>query len=420
MTTLLFKEEIKWFWYNDSAWVAYTQAQIDDFEAAYAKKPGEIKVDNDRFIDLKLTHTEIVNNFSGINDKDLIGIQRRYDDHMKRRAVKRTHIGVAPLTFFHGIEFCFMETVLGGKSDGTTATNITKLGGILSTKITPTLKFLVISSSEVKKTDPVQFNKVITDAEAVKAVPVESNYIKSCVSNKKKLDHTPFIVAVPVKVDTATPTPVATPVAKLDSSYVLAGSEWAGVCTVDGDHYPMTLKVDTLDASTGELNGTLSWATLGGAITKIKGTVKEGKFDFEEYELVSGDPDEIELPNSYVSTVSLESMTGNVDGSIFQLKLTKSPPVTTMKPYTNYKGKVTQIDNFKLKVLKREDEKISGTLHWPYYNATAEFDGTILEETITIKQYKEGKELGPELKVPFNIVVTKVKDQINMKISIKI
>ena len=69
---------VKWFWASDSAngmqdtWLEYDADASERYEAALQAGLTEVKVDDERFIDLK----------------DMV--QRRYDDKMKRRTVKRT------------------------------------------------------------------------------------------------------------------------------------------------------------------------------------------------------------------------------------------------------------------------------------------------------------------------------------------
>ena len=69
---------VKWFWASDSAngmqdtWLEYDADASERYEAALQAGLTEVKVDDERFIDLK----------------DMV--QRRYDDKTKRRTVKRT------------------------------------------------------------------------------------------------------------------------------------------------------------------------------------------------------------------------------------------------------------------------------------------------------------------------------------------
>lgn len=84
---------VRWYWRSDKDWVAFDDAMNTKAETEYKKGNKSIQIDKERYIDLGLTWDQIVKNFTNINDKTLVGIQRRYDDPMKRRAVKRGKIG---------------------------------------------------------------------------------------------------------------------------------------------------------------------------------------------------------------------------------------------------------------------------------------------------------------------------------------
>eukprot|EP01133_Synstelium_polycarpum_P005644 gene5644-6513_t len=317
---------------------------------------------------------------------------------MKRRAVRRVYV-VVPLDFFNDEVFCFYQSqvtpaVKESKSTKELTEVIKAHSGKVTSKLTKKVDYLLVHSKDQKEKDIVAYNLIIEAAEKVGAKPVESSFITTCSTAKKIVDPAPFVVSqrkVPVVV--APPPPVvvaapvvvvaATPVAtkKPDASYFLAG----------------------IDSIVGEdVTGTNSWLTLGDAITKFKGTLKDGIFAFEEYELVQGNEDDIELPSSYTATILLDVMTGKVEDSTFKLTLTKSPPVAMLKQNSQYKGTVTQYDEFKLKVAKRSEDSITGTIVWPSHNsATAQFTGTILADGVSVTKYTEGKVLGPEISTPF-------------------
>jgi len=61
----------KWNWQSDHGWLTYDAKLIAKLEKAYENGDDEVKVDDERYIDLKAM------------------LQRRYDDNTKRRPVKR-------------------------------------------------------------------------------------------------------------------------------------------------------------------------------------------------------------------------------------------------------------------------------------------------------------------------------------------
>lgn len=69
--------------------MTFDDAFTTTLETEYKKGAKSVKVDKERYIDLSLTYDQIVKNFTNITDKTLVGMQRRYDDPTKRRAVKR-------------------------------------------------------------------------------------------------------------------------------------------------------------------------------------------------------------------------------------------------------------------------------------------------------------------------------------------
>ncbi|GAM17308.1 hypothetical protein SAMD00019534_004830 [Acytostelium subglobosum LB1] len=418
-----------WSWLNDNTWQEYTKQQCEQFDEALAKKQTEINVDKDRYIDVSLSFNDIVTNFNNVKDPNLIGIQRRYDDKMKRRAVRREAVSV---DYLKGVKFCFMDSQIvdskkkKSKELKSIQDNITGMQGSVTTTLDSKVQYLIVMPNEIKSTDAAAFNNVLASAAACGTIAIESTFVNSCISAKKKVDHASFVVSkktVPVVAATtstaaaaAATTTTATAVAA-DSQYFLAGSEWTGICGSGSDQYVMNLNLATIDKA-GEINGTLNWPTLSQAVTKFKGTLKDHKITFEEYELVSGDPDEIELPNKYTATIFLDKISGGVDESKFELKLAKSPSVDLLRPLTNYKGSVTQYDQFKLKVTKREDNQLEGTIEWPHYKANCTFKGVIEKETIVVKDYSEGKVLGPEIKAPFTITTIQDKNNVSMKITV--
>lgn len=93
----------KWQWYSDKGWVPFAAATAKTLEAEYAKKAKKVKVDAERFVDFDFkSEDDIRSNFINFEkEKNLVGVQRRYDDLNKRRAVRRE----APLFFKKEVVF---------------------------------------------------------------------------------------------------------------------------------------------------------------------------------------------------------------------------------------------------------------------------------------------------------------------------
>eukprot|EP01132_Coremiostelium_polycephalum_P007749 gene7749-9533_t len=403
----------QWYWLDNNTWVPYAQNQSDMFESEHSKGSKSIKVDKDRFIDLSLKHSDIVSNFTSVTDPDLIGIQRRYDDHMKRRAVKRSKL---QSDFFKSKLFIFYST--SEKKKTKEITDAIKLfGGTVTDQFSKKVDYCIVKPKDLKDSF-VEFNQVIAKVENLGIIPVESTFIDTCVSSSKVVDHTTFVVKQKLPPVVTQPTPVSTvaavPTATTstttsttaiigDSSFLVQGSEWTGVCSGDGDHFPFKMSIDSVVGD--QVNGVVSWFTLNDSKTKFKGTIKsDHTFDFQEYEVIQG-KDDVEVPNDYTSLVSGETITGKVGDSTFKIKLTKSPPVSIVKPDSTWKGTSTQLENFKLTVSKRSGDQIDGTLLWPDFdNALATFSGQITTDRISVSTYKEGQVFGPEITAPFDII----------------
>ncbi|EGC40594.1 hypothetical protein DICPUDRAFT_146505 [Dictyostelium purpureum] len=422
-----------WYWLDDNAWIPYDKKLIDNFEKSFNSTnflPGnkKISVDQQRFIEI-MPLKDVISNFVNVaHDPDIVGMQRRYDDPMKRRVVKRSSLQT--ITFFDNLEFSFYSTAQKTKTQE--IKDIVKMcGGKFVDDFTKKTDYLIVKPNDLK--DAVTtFNTIIAKAENLKVVPVESTWIDSCVKAKKLVDHTTYVVAqkpVPVvAAATATSTSSASAASTSPSNtkntksksttgattsntlkpYVenlIKGSEWTGVCSTDDDHYPFIMTVDNVDGN-DEVSGTITWINLGSAKTKYKGKLNRatGEFNFEEYEVITGE-DEVEVPNSYTSVVYGDEIIGKITDSTFKLKLTKSPPVTHMQPDSKWNGTSRQPENFKLEITKRENADIMGKITWSSYDAFGTFKGTVTPTHIDVSEYKEtSKNPGPELTHPFKLV----------------
>lgn len=391
-----------------------------------------------------MTHAEIVKNFIGVNDPDLIGIQRRYDDHMKRRAVKRTK--KVNLNFFDGYVFYFYSRQKSSASNSATASltnTINTFGGKVTERLTKKVDFMIVRTAD-EKDDATTFNTIIEKAENAGVTIVKETYISDCANAKDAIDTTTYLVER--KIVPPTPAPVApvvtpTPVTSTASTtttaapapvptstststtptkannasgsstaglvpngaYLIKDSQWMGVFTTeDKEHYTFVFTVDEVKGD--KLEGTVSWPTLNDSLTKYRGTLSAaGQFDFEEYEIIRGE-DDVEVPNNYSSVVYGDTIQGTCDTSSFKLKLTKSPPVNTMPSNSSWSGSCTQIDTFKISITDRKDATISGILEFPETASKAEFKGTVDTTGINVNDYKETtNSTGPSLTTPFKI-----------------
>lgn len=100
--------------------------------------------------------------------------------------------------------------------------------------------------------------------------------------------------------------------------------EWEGVCYYQSESrlYPFILKFSHSEGNTKF--GTVTWPTLGNAISKFKGEITNDSFTFTEYEIVQGE-EFISPSTKYNVKVTGKSFEGNLDesegysGSIYAL-----------------------------------------------------------------------------------------------------
>eukprot|EP01116_Phalansterium_solitarium_P015614 TRINITY_DN3467_c0_g1_i1.p1 TRINITY_DN3467_c0_g1~~TRINITY_DN3467_c0_g1_i1.p1 ORF type:complete len:498 (-),score=207.25 TRINITY_DN3467_c0_g1_i1:269-1705(-) len=429
-----------WSWRaDDDTWKEYTAAQCIQFEKDYsAKSVKTIKVDNERFLDLQLASNpkKILENFTPISDTEgLIGMQRRFDDEMKRRAVKR----IVP-QFFD--EETFFLALKAPKKGGPLRTDIETYGGVIVAKLTSKVSIVVAD-----KTDLDSYDKELKEAVSLGVVIVDKGFVVECIKLRKAADSKNFVIdykppappapapapAVIPAAPVATPSPVekrkledaaapaekkakpdvaapassfstpTPPVASLPEpsaelfaagSAVKAGSQWTGVCTLNDsdENFPMVMQV--LARSGADFSGEVHWPTMNSAKTKFRGKIQGDNVTFEEYEAIQG-AEELELPSKYIGQVSGNSISGKVDDpdvdSTFKIdRLGKKPnrELDAMKEHTTFEGVAMQPMPFSITITKRTGSQIEGVMTWPSNGgATSKVRGTIEGGELMLEQF---------------------------------
>jgi len=91
---------VQWYWMGDNGWVKYDAVTNLKLEISHQAGKEKIPVDKDWFVDCSTGPAYIKKNFQQVDcpDRELVGMQRRKDDEMKRRAVRRE----TPPPFFKG------------------------------------------------------------------------------------------------------------------------------------------------------------------------------------------------------------------------------------------------------------------------------------------------------------------------------
>ncbi|PRP87864.1 ankyrin repeat protein [Planoprotostelium fungivorum] len=90
------RAETEWYWRDDKGkWTKFDQKLYDIFEDSYSAGEKQCKVDDERYVDFSMDNQEILKVFKKntvTHESEVIGMQRRYDDENKRRAVRRVEL----------------------------------------------------------------------------------------------------------------------------------------------------------------------------------------------------------------------------------------------------------------------------------------------------------------------------------------
>jgi hypothetical protein len=80
---------VRWAWFDDKKWIEYDAAVNGALEAAFGNGEKKIAVDKERFVDVNFASNAEIQKCLKNADPALIGVQRRFDDESRRRAVRR-------------------------------------------------------------------------------------------------------------------------------------------------------------------------------------------------------------------------------------------------------------------------------------------------------------------------------------------
>jgi hypothetical protein len=442
---------VRWWWKADDKWIKYNDEVNLSLETDYQNGLKKIKVDDERFVDVSLTAKKIkdqMGSAEGAKDDELIGLQRRYDDEMKRRLVKR----VAP-KFFKGCT----TTILVNDEDVRTIMErtITTYGGTVRPAVTKRTKLVVCVEEDLK--DFEDDYKVAEDNE----IPVvKQEYLVACMEEEDKVDEANYIAKLDskkrkredeeeeekVKEDEEPPkkkqktdtssqksntnttaastnnTNQKSAAAKATPKAFKAGSEWMGVCSyAEGDMFPFILKVASVKGN--KVEATIDWPTMNDAKTKVNGTIDGCQFEFTEYEVIQGE-DEVEIPVTYLGELSDTSIEGQVKETesgmqaTFKLDLVQNEDengeeaakedekmeeaeadvADQLQANKTYKGKSITEFPFEMKILKRKGVDVEGEITWTTMKCVTKFKGKVngdkieFEETEILKTENGGLE----------------------------
>jgi len=451
MTDVTSATDVSWAWRSDDSWVSFPKKVAVVLENAYssAKKPSKVKVDKERFVDFSLTLPEIKKNFSSklldCDDSELVGVQRRYDDESKRRAVKRlveNHF-FKPFTVFVAIDL-----------NDNIIRVLKTYSATISSKLTTKTKLVITSKADekifsqeleaAKDNDiPVVTEDWILDSVVAGEAEDLKGYAFYPEQFKKKAVTAPppkKAIAPPkshgaMEIDSVTPPAPSKKTARPDDSdddappvkktklqassskdlitipsvspdvsglpEIDVPSTWVGVCSYQSadvaDDFPFRVEISSYKAK--KLLGTVSWPTLDGAKTKIRGTIEGDTVMFEEYEAISG-ADQVQIPSFYRGKITdfakkikgetIPNPNGSADDDFtkatFELDLIDKDESSADSPK---KKKKTGVEYpFTFNVTKRTGNNIVGTIKWEKQKYEAKFKGTVTATGIEFEEFE--------------------------------
>lgn len=273
----------QWMWYSDSGWVPFSDALNDEIEKGYKAKKDRVKVDDQRFVDLKQL------------------LQRRYDDENKCRMVKRE---IKPS--FDGCVVALSGPFSKAESD--VIRLISDNGGLVAQFITPKVSMVICSKSVTSITPN------LAEAQALGISIVVEDVIDDIIRNgAKNVDFKNYTASLPASSSSASmsaplssSSPSNTSVLAVVSPFERA-SKWSGVYTdPSGAMMPVELIVTLTHNSSGAFLSELKRPTLKNLKTKVLGTFNGSALILEEVSLISGGASGKlpTFPNKFTGTVS--------------------------------------------------------------------------------------------------------------------
>lgn len=301
-----------------------------------------------------------------VEDKNCVGLQRRYDDEYKRRAVRRI-----AKNFF---EQKYFVLYMSDDEEVEIATHvITSHKGSVTNSITNKTDIIIVDKGMIPELDELQELK----GQDIPIVGID--WIIDCMTHQDFRDPTNFIIKTKKEVEMKDP----------DNIFSKGGTKWKGSCTYPGDPiiYNFILEVDKIE--NGNIFGNILWETLHNAQTKFKGKVADDSFTFQEYEIISGE-DHVSVPSSYTVKLIENRFEGDLkeeeSGICGKIEAT----------CTNYEYIPPQL-NFSLDIKKREENQIEGNV--VYQDKTYPFKGDINEDSIKIIERRDSGDVIYEGKI---------------------
>lgn len=418
----------KWFWSSDSGLVEYQDSVNVLIESAFQKGEKEIAIDSERYIDFP--------NF----------LQRRYDDKTKRRTVERiagslfSNVTFCLLGPFDDVSRRESLALHIGSCDGALLSkkphkkvdyvvvgegwekNLFITGQVRDSlrrgirviherALSESLKahqFPMVGMEEITEI-PSSTVTTTTDVGSVKRplneessadvevhheiapppppppslpIPSAAPLVSSSSSSLKHMET--HVAPPPSKKSKADGDSVSSePTRELQEGATnwAVGTEWIGAVSQDSS-YPLVLNVTSMDSDTFDFSGVIQWPTLGGAMTRIRGTASGGTVSFVEEATLCGD-DWVETGSKYsLSFVVADTCEGSFvsssgsAGTIF-LRLSKAEQKPSFHTGASFSGIMMQPVHVDISISSVQGTVVQGVVKKEGLSSPEPFTGSI-------------------------------------------
>jgi len=390
------KKQVQWLWKADDDWTEYDAKVATRLESFWQQGKKEGKVDDERYVDFENM------------------LQRRYDDVMKRRPVKREVPPIFDKEIFY--------VILPQKQKKELESTVEEYGGLVASALNKKVTHLVLRESDVPKK-----KKELDKAKGWKIPVVTPEFVEKCTAELDVVSDGEFRLdegeeeeeeeedkageKEDIKADKRKAEPAknggtdmqpqkkkSKTVADTDSAgdiYIQPKSCFSGVSEQEGFD-PCPFMVTVLERDGNNFSGHIVWATLQ-TTTKFKGSVDGASVSLEEYELISGD--DVEVPNKYAGTLEEN---GTIKGKLvdshqeegtFELKNISLPKVEPCKDNFRqnsiWKGICYTPFPFELRIEKRQKDAFTGTMSWPTIeDSKTKVRGTISDGKLEFEEFE--------------------------------
>lgn len=252
---------------------------------------------------------------TGVDDKECVGLQRRFDDESKRRAVIRLVD-----KFFKRCKFALF---LSDEDDSSARVIISTHGGIIKKGVDRAVHFVIVDTNHIDMID-MKTKSLILEQD----IPTLSvSWLVECIKKRDILDEDDDLLKYKVDIEEVLIQPKKLKLEDSTSSedfidpqvniqeqknVIEIGDTWEGSCTYPTDGnltYPFSLLI----TNNNPIIGRITWTSLSNASTKINGTYDEANstFTFKEVAILSGG-EFIDIPTTYTVQIDDNKFTGKL------------------------------------------------------------------------------------------------------------